>query len=76
LALHALGDHEAAQRSADAEMAADGLTNREIAQTLFVTAKTVENQLGRAFSKLGLSSRRELGAALGPPAPKANTRET
>jgi len=59
-----------------AEMAADGLTNREIAQTLFVTAKTVENQLGRAFSKLGLSSRRELGAALGPPAPEADTRET
>jgi DNA-binding CsgD family transcriptional regulator len=47
-----------------AEMAARGMTNREIAEALFVTPKTVENQLGRAYAKLGISSRRDLPAAL------------
>jgi DNA-binding CsgD family transcriptional regulator len=42
------------------ELAASGGTNREIAQTLFVTEKTVETHLGRAFRKLGISSRRQL----------------
>jgi DNA-binding CsgD family transcriptional regulator len=48
-----------------AELAATGGTNREIAQSLFVTAKTVENHLGRAYRKLGVGSREELGALLG-----------
>ncbi|MFL5845883.1 MAG: ATP-binding protein [Solirubrobacteraceae bacterium] len=56
-----------------AELAAEGGTNREIAQSLFVTAKTVENHLGRAYRKLGVSSREDLGALLeqaaGAPAP-------
>ena len=43
-----------------AELAATGGTNREIAQTLFVTEKTVETHLGRAFRKLDISSRRQL----------------
>jgi Response regulator containing a CheY-like receiver domain and an HTH DNA-binding domain len=43
-----------------AELAAAGGTNREIAQTLFVTEKTVETHLGRAFRKLNISSRRKL----------------
>jgi DNA-binding CsgD family transcriptional regulator len=43
-----------------AELAAGGDTNREIAQTLFVTEKTVETHLGRAFRKLDISSRRQL----------------
>jgi DNA-binding CsgD family transcriptional regulator len=43
-----------------AELAAAGGTNREIAQTLFVTEKTVETHLGRAFRKLEISSRRQL----------------
>jgi DNA-binding CsgD family transcriptional regulator len=47
-------------------MAARGLSNREIAQALFVTAKTVENHLGRVYGKLGISSREALGAALMP----------
>jgi len=47
-----------------AEIAAGGLTNREIAQTLFVTPKTVENQLGRVYSKLGVSSRHDLHSVL------------
>ncbi|HUA07454.1 MAG TPA: AAA family ATPase [Solirubrobacteraceae bacterium] len=47
-----------------ARLAADGGTNREIAQTLFVTEKTVETHLGRAFRKLDISSRRQLQDAL------------
>ncbi len=42
------------------KLAADGNTNRQIAQTLFVTEKTVETHLGRAFRKLDVSSRRQL----------------
>jgi len=42
------------------ELAATGDTNREIAQALFVTEKTVETHLGRAFRKLNASSRRQL----------------
>ncbi|MDA0165903.1 AAA family ATPase [Solirubrobacter ginsenosidimutans] len=47
-----------------AEMAAGGQTNREIAQALFVTEKTVETHLGRAFMKLGVRSRKHLAQAL------------
>jgi DNA-binding CsgD family transcriptional regulator len=50
-------------------MAADGMSNREIAQSLFVTAKTVENQLGSAYRKLGVRSRDRLRSALAEPAP-------
>ena len=46
------------------EMAAGGQTNREIAQALFVTEKTVETHLGRAFMKLGVRSRKHLAQAL------------
>jgi DNA-binding NarL/FixJ family response regulator len=51
-----------------AELAASGLGNREIAQTLFVTIKTVENHLARAYQKLGIRSRDGLPSALGAPA--------
>jgi DNA-binding CsgD family transcriptional regulator len=47
-----------------AAMAADGLGNRDIAEALFITTKTVETHLGRAYRKLGISSREELAAAL------------
>jgi DNA-binding CsgD family transcriptional regulator/tetratricopeptide (TPR) repeat protein len=43
-----------------AQMAAQGLTNREIAMALFVTPKTVEWHLAQTFRKLDLSSRRQL----------------
>ena len=46
------------------ELAAAGGTNRELAQTLFVTEKTVETHLGRAFRKLDVSSRRQLPEVL------------
>lgn len=47
-----------------AHMAADGMTNRQIAQLLFVSTKTVEKHLAAAFTKLGVASRRALGDAL------------
>jgi DNA-binding CsgD family transcriptional regulator len=47
-----------------AELAAQGLTNREIAQGLFVTARTVEGHLTNVFRKLHLGSRTELASAL------------
>jgi DNA-binding CsgD family transcriptional regulator len=52
-----------------AELAGQGLTNREIAQTLFVTARTVEGHLTSVFRKLQLDSRDELPAALAGGAP-------
>ena len=48
-----------------AQLAAEGLTNRQIAETLWVTLKTVEVHLGRSYGKLGIASRRELASALG-----------
>ncbi|HEV8251172.1 MAG TPA: LuxR C-terminal-related transcriptional regulator, partial [Gaiellaceae bacterium] len=54
-----------------AEFASQGLSNREIAQTLFVTARTVEGHLTSVFRKLQVDSRDELPAALagGTPVP-------
>lgn len=49
-------------------LAGAGNTNREIAQELFVTPKTVERHLGHAYRKLGISNRRELGSVLEPQA--------
>jgi DNA-binding CsgD family transcriptional regulator len=47
-----------------AELAARGMTNREVADELFVTPKTVEAHLTQAFRKLEVSSRAELAARL------------
>jgi DNA-binding CsgD family transcriptional regulator len=47
-----------------AEMAAQGMTNKEIAQALFVTLRTVEMHLSNAYGKLEIKSRRELPSAL------------
>ena len=44
------------------ELAARGMTNREVAAALFISPKTVEANLARAYGKLGISSRAELGA--------------
>jgi DNA-binding CsgD family transcriptional regulator len=51
-----------------AEMAAQGPTNREIAQALFVTQRTVEVHLTSIYRKLAISSRAQLAAALAEPA--------
>ena len=48
-----------------ARFAADGLSDKDIAQALFVTTKTVEVHLGNVYRKLGIGSRGELPAALG-----------
>lgn len=48
-----------------AELAARGLRNREIAETLFVTQKTVEIHLGHTYAKLDIQGRSQLAAALG-----------
>lgn len=50
-----------------AEMAAQGLTNREIAQSLFITARTVEGHLTNVFRKLDLESRDGLAEAMAQP---------
>jgi DNA-binding NarL/FixJ family response regulator len=50
------------------ELAAGGATNRQIAQTLFVTPRTIEHHLGSVYSKLGIRSRTELADALEAPA--------
>jgi ATP/maltotriose-dependent transcriptional regulator MalT len=47
-----------------AGLAAQGMSNREIAEALFVTLKTVEWHLRRSYEKVGVQSRRELGSAL------------
>ncbi len=52
-----------------AQLAADGMSNKEIAQTLFVTIKTVEMHLSHAYRKLEISSRAQLDKTLLTPAP-------
>jgi DNA-binding CsgD family transcriptional regulator len=74
-ALEALGDRPRRQVVVGAEaltaserrvadLAATGRANREIAQELFVTPKTVENHLGRIYTKLGIAGRRDLARVL------------
>lgn len=50
-----------------AELAAAGETNREIASALFISVKTVEDNLSRIYRKLGIRSRAQLGAILTQP---------
>jgi DNA-binding CsgD family transcriptional regulator len=47
-----------------ASLAASGLTNRRIAEQMFISPKTVEANLSRAYRKLGIHSRAELGARM------------
>jgi DNA-binding CsgD family transcriptional regulator len=48
-----------------ADLAVEGMTNKAVAQALYVTPKTVEVHLSNAYRKLEIGSRRELAAALG-----------
>ena len=50
-----------------AELAAAGKTNREIAEALFISPKTVEANLAHIYRKLGIRSRAELGARMTRP---------
>jgi DNA-binding CsgD family transcriptional regulator len=45
-------------------LAASGLTSRQVADRLFLSSRTVENHLQRVYTKLGVTSRDELTAAL------------
>jgi DNA-binding CsgD family transcriptional regulator len=59
------GAHQlTASESREARMAADGASNREIAQALFVTQKTVEGHLSTVYRKLSISSRAQLASRL------------
>jgi DNA-binding CsgD family transcriptional regulator len=48
-----------------AELAASGLTNRQTAEALFVTVKTVETHIARVYQKLGISNRSALAGIIG-----------
>jgi DNA-binding CsgD family transcriptional regulator len=54
-------------------LAAEGRTNREIAQELFVTLKTVEGHLSRAYTKLGIDGRGGLRQILEPEKTRVST---
>jgi DNA-binding CsgD family transcriptional regulator len=51
-----------------AQLAADGLTNREIGQRLYLSHRTVSSHLHRIFPKLGIAARSELHLMIGLPA--------
>jgi DNA-binding CsgD family transcriptional regulator len=57
-------DQLTAQELQIAQLAAKGLSNREIGQQLFVSHRTVGTHLYRIFPKLGITARGELGSAL------------
>jgi DNA-binding CsgD family transcriptional regulator len=48
-----------------AELAAAGMTTRDVASALFISPKTVEANLARVYRKLGIRSRAELGRLMG-----------
>ncbi len=63
-ALRGAGALTASERRV-ADLALEGRSNKEIAQALYVTPKTVEVHLSNAYRKLDIRSRQELGRALG-----------
>jgi DNA-binding CsgD family transcriptional regulator len=48
-----------------ARLAAEGLTNREVAKRAFISPRTVESVLARVYAKFAINSRAELGSAMG-----------
>ena len=57
-------DELTAQERQIARRARDGQSNVEIGAELFLSPRTVEWHLGKVFTKLGISSRRQLSEAL------------
>ena len=51
------------------DLAASGLSNKQIARRLFVAVHTVEVHLAHAYAKLGVHSRAQLASRLASPAP-------
>jgi DNA-binding CsgD family transcriptional regulator len=65
--LHPTDDLTASEQRV-AELAASGMTNRQVATVLSISPKTVESNLMRIYRKLGIRSRAELGQRIGRPA--------
>ena len=61
------GEHLTPSEERVARLAASGLTNAAVAAMLLVSPKTVEAQLARAYRKLGIHSRAQLGARMAGP---------
>jgi len=59
------GNELTAREAQIARLAADGLSNREIGEQLFISHRTVGYHLGRVFSKLDVANRAQLHNALG-----------
>ena len=66
-------DQLTAQELQITQLAAQGLSNREIGQKLFVSPRTVSTHLYRIYPKLGISARGELASALGSTSQQSNT---
>ena len=47
------------------KLAVDGLTNRDIGEKLFISARTVESDLTKVYMKLGVKNRMQLSAVAG-----------
>jgi hypothetical protein len=62
---HSIGTHRPGVRSPSFYgLAAQGLSNRQIADRLFISPRTVGSHLYKVYPRLGVSSRRELTRAL------------
>jgi ATP/maltotriose-dependent transcriptional regulator MalT len=68
-------DQLTAQELQIAQLAAQGLSNREIGQRLYLSHRTISTHLYRVFPKLGITSRGELGTALAPVVVGADARD-